>query len=153
MVESSDSHAAPRAAQADLDAALRDRVEVQITPILAEVMAALRAGGLPAGQLLWRAIGIVNAAMASIQRRARGTAGRDRMIWRRRRRCRVSVASPHGWLLLRDHKRTTSVFEERGTPHVPVHTLDSYLSVLASWDSSGSYSFMNPKGKKRPARL
>ena len=70
MAESSDRIAATRAAQADLDAALRDRVEVQLTPILAEVIAALRAGGLPEGQLLWRAIGIIEAAMDTIQRRA-----------------------------------------------------------------------------------
>ena len=71
MAESSDRRAATRAAQADLDAALRDRVAVQLSPILAEVMAALRAGGLPAGQRLWRAIGIVEAAMTTIQQRAR----------------------------------------------------------------------------------
>ena len=71
MAESSDRRAARRAVQADLDAALQARVAVQLTPILAEVMAALRAGGLPEGQLLWRAIGIVEAAMASIQQRAR----------------------------------------------------------------------------------
>ncbi len=71
MAESSDRRAATRAAQADRDAARRDRVAVQRSPILAEVMAALRAGGLPEGQLLWRAIGIVEAAMATIQQRAR----------------------------------------------------------------------------------
>ena len=71
MAESSDNRAATRAAQADLEVALRAQVEAQMTPILAEVMAALRAFGLPEGQLLWRAIGIVEAAMATIQRRAR----------------------------------------------------------------------------------
>ena len=71
MAESSDRRAATRASQATLDAVLRDQVEAQITPILAEVMAALRAGGLPEGQLLWRAIGIVEAAMGTIQRRRR----------------------------------------------------------------------------------
>ena len=71
MAESSDRRAATRAAQADRDAARWDRVAVQLSPILAGVMAALRAGGLPEGQRLWRAIGIVEAAMATIQQRAR----------------------------------------------------------------------------------
>ena len=70
MAESSDRRAARRAAQADLEVALRDRVEGHMTPILAEVMAALRASGLPEGQLLWRAIGILETALDTIQRRA-----------------------------------------------------------------------------------
>ena len=71
MAESSDRRAARRAAQADLEVALRTHVEAHMTPILAEVMAALRASGLPEGQLLWRAISIIEAAMDTIQRRAR----------------------------------------------------------------------------------
>ena len=70
MAESTDQRTARRAAQADLEVALRTHVEAQMTPILAEVMAALRASGLPEGQLLWRAIGIIEAAMDTIQRRA-----------------------------------------------------------------------------------
>ena len=70
MAESSDRRAARRAAQADLEVALQVRVAAHMTPILAEVMAALRASGLPEGQLLWRAISIIEAAMDTIQRRA-----------------------------------------------------------------------------------
>ena len=70
MAESSDNRAATRAAQATLDITLSARAEVQITPILADIMVALRAGGLPEGQLLWHAIGIVETALDTIHRRA-----------------------------------------------------------------------------------
>ena len=71
MSEGTDTGAATRDARTNLDASLRDRVEVQITPILEDIMAALRDSGLPEGQLLWRAIGIIEAAMSKIQRQAR----------------------------------------------------------------------------------
>ena len=70
MAESSDRRTARRAAQADLEVALRTHVEAHMTPILAEVMTALRASGLPEGQLLWRAIGILETALDTIQQRA-----------------------------------------------------------------------------------
>ncbi len=71
MSEGTDTGSATYDARTNLDASLRNRVEIQITPILEDVMAALRESGLPEGQLLWRAIGIVEAAMSTIQRRAR----------------------------------------------------------------------------------
>ncbi len=71
MSEGTDTGSATRDARTQLDVSLRDRVEVQITPILEDVMAALRDSGLPEGQLLWRAISIVEAAMGTIQRRRR----------------------------------------------------------------------------------